>query len=328
MDAEEIVLKSYLSPGDVVMLTATLRDLHAAHPGKFRTGVETSCMYLWENNPHAFEVSPTDCNRVIEMHYPLVHESNQRPYHFLHGYTQYLEEQLGISIPVSRFSGDIHLSGKERTCPNPLGRPYWLIFAGGKFDYTVKWWNPEFYQTVTRSLPQLTFVQTGRIEHFHPALEGDNVVNRIGTINERELITWMYHADGVICPITFPMHLAAAVPLRPRQKVRGCVVIAGGREAPSWESYPTHQYLHTVGALDCCAHGGCWAARCTKLPDDEHKLNDNLCKYPVKLDSFPRNVRGFQNGELAVPKCMMMIEPKDVVRAVERYYDGGSLEVD
>jgi len=44
------------------------------------------------------------------MHYPPIHQSNQRPYHFIHGYAQYLEERLGMRISLTRFHGDIHLS--------------------------------------------------------------------------------------------------------------------------------------------------------------------------------------------------------------------------
>ena len=31
----------------------------------------------------------------------------------LHGYAQYLEQQLGVRIPISQFRGDIHLSETE-----------------------------------------------------------------------------------------------------------------------------------------------------------------------------------------------------------------------
>ena len=37
-----LILKSFQSPGDIVMLTAAVRDLHAAYPGRFQTDVRTS----------------------------------------------------------------------------------------------------------------------------------------------------------------------------------------------------------------------------------------------------------------------------------------------
>ena len=47
----KLVLTNFQSPGDIVMLTAAVRDLHRAHPGEFLTDVRTSCPDLWLNNP-------------------------------------------------------------------------------------------------------------------------------------------------------------------------------------------------------------------------------------------------------------------------------------
>ena len=40
------------SPGDVVVLTAGVRDLHRAWPGRYVVAVETACPDLWLNNPY------------------------------------------------------------------------------------------------------------------------------------------------------------------------------------------------------------------------------------------------------------------------------------
>ena len=141
----QLILRSFQSPGDVVMLTAAVRDLHVAHPGQFQTDVRTSADALWEHNPHLTRLNEGMPGvEVLDMHYPLVHQSNQRPYHFLHGYSQYLEEQLGLRIPVAKFSGDIHLSPSERErsasddLQVSLPDHYWIMIAGGKFDFTAK----------------------------------------------------------------------------------------------------------------------------------------------------------------------------------------------
>ena len=47
-----LILRSFQSPGDLVMLTAAVRDLHAAAPGRYVTDVRTSADALFENNPH------------------------------------------------------------------------------------------------------------------------------------------------------------------------------------------------------------------------------------------------------------------------------------
>ena len=100
------------------------------------------------------------------------------------------------------------------------------------------------------------FVQVGEAGHHHPALRG--VLDLRGKTDLRQLVRLVHHAQGVLCPVTLHMHLAAAVPVKagmPRN--RPCVVVAGGREPSQWEAYPHHQYIHTNGALPCCDNGGC-----------------------------------------------------------------------
>ena len=51
MKGRKLILKNFQSPGDIVMLTAAVRDLHRSNPGRFVTDVRTPCGHLWENNP-------------------------------------------------------------------------------------------------------------------------------------------------------------------------------------------------------------------------------------------------------------------------------------
>jgi len=317
---KRLVLTSFQSPGDVVMLTAAVRDLHAAHPGQFATDVRTSVPALWEHNPHLTRIGERDAGmEVLDMHYPLIHESNQRPYHFLHGYAQYLESRLGVRIPLTRFHGDVHLSAEEKAAPPPhreLGLPkhFWIILAGGKHDFTAKWWNPAAYQAVVDHFQgRITFAQCGEAGHWHPRLQ--RVVDLIGKTSTREFVRLMYHADGVVCPITFAMHLAAAVETKhgPRGG-RPCVVIAGGREPAHWEAYPNHQFLSTNGALSCCRTGGCWKSRCQLVGDGDSKDTRDVCEQPVQV-----------SPELRIPKCMDLISAEDVIRRIEWYYRGGAM---
>ena|GEM_PF-6246470 len=314
-----LILRSFQSPGDIVMLTAAVRDLHASHPGQFETDVRTSADALWENNPFITHLQEGAADvETLDMHYPLIHHSNQRPYHFLHGYPQYLEERLGVKIPVTQFKGDIHLSPSEkRSVPldgHPLPDRYWIIVAGGKYDFTAKWWNPASYQKVVDHFQgTIHFVQVGESGHWHLPLTG--VTNLIGKTSTRQFVNLMYHAEGVICPVTFAMHLAAAVETRPgRAKHRPCVVLAGGREPTHWEAYPHHQYLTTVGALLCCLDGGCWKSRCQPAGDGDVKDREELCEQPVQV-----------TPGLRIPRCLDMITPEDVIRRVELYAQGGVL---
>ena len=100
---QKLLLKSFLSPGDAVMMTAAVRDLHRAYPGRFLTDVRTSAGQLWENNPYITRLDENAPDvHVIDMHYPLIQNCNALPYHFIHGYVQFLEHELDLKIPGSR----------------------------------------------------------------------------------------------------------------------------------------------------------------------------------------------------------------------------------
>lgn len=311
-----LILRSFQSPGDVLMLTAAVRDLHQAHPNQFQTDVRTSADALWEHNPRITRLSESDSGvESLDMHYPLIHQSNQRPYHFLHGYAQFLEQRLDLKIPLTRFAGDVHLSDKERAdrprfAGVDLPERFWIVLAGGKYDFTAKWWNPTSYQAVVDHFQgRITFVQCGEAGHWHPPLTG--VTNLVGKTSLRDFVRLMHFADGVVCPVTFAMHLAAAVPLHNGLPNRACIVIAGGREPPQWEAYPQHQFLHTIGQLDCCKDGGCWKSRCQPVGDGDDKDRRNRCERPVAV-----------SDSLVIPQCLDLISPAEVIGSIERTLKG------
>jgi ADP-heptose:LPS heptosyltransferase len=311
---KKLILANHQSPGDVVMLTAAVRDLHRCYPNQFITDVRTDCPELWENNPWITPLDERDPDvQVLPCHYPLIAQANVRPIHFVSGFIEHLNEQLGLQIQPTRLGGDLHLSEAERRRPSPVqehfgtNRPYWIIVAGGKFDFTIKWWHFRRWQTVVERLRhQALFVQIGDLLHYHPPLQG--VLDLRGKTSFRELIRLVYHAEGALCPVTFLMHLAAAVETKSSQaSERPCVVVAGGREPPSWEAYPGHRFLHTIGQLPCCAEGGCWRSRSVPLGDgDEKDEPRNLC-----LDTVRH-----------LPRCMDLITPDHVVQAFDSYFDG------
>ena len=298
------------------MLTAAVRDLHRLHPGRFLTDVRSSCPELWEHNPHLTPLAEAARDvEELECHYPLIDRSNEEPLHCLHGFAEFLSRRLRVEVRPTEFRGDIHLSRAERSWKSTVhelaGRdlPFWIINAGGKFDFTIKWWDWRRYQEVVDHFrDRLLFVQVGEVGHYHPPLR--HVVDLRGRTDLRQLVRLTYHAEGVLCGVTALMHLAAAVPTRPdRPPVRPAVVIAGGREPTHWEAYPHHQFLHTVGALSCCQKGGCWRARTRALGDGE-RLDDakQLCLQVIG----------------GLPRCMDMITAGEVIRRIELYLAGGS----
>ena len=318
----KLILRQFQSPGDIVMLTAAVRDLHRAYPGRYLTDVRTSAPDLWHHNPNITPIADDDpAARTIACHYPLIHQSNQRPIHFIQAFTAFLNDTLGTRIATTDFHGDIHLSDEERGWISQVAErvgeplPFWLITAGGKYDFTAKWWDPaRFQQVVDAFAGKILFVQVGAAEHHHPRLKG--CLDLIGRTDLRQLVRLVHHAQGVVTPVSLLMHLAAAVPPPPGAPPRRpCVVVAGGREPPQWEAYPAHQFIHTVGALPCCADGGCWKSRVAPIGDgDEKDRPENLCVAPVA------------SGAVTLPRCLDLITADHVVDRIAGYFRGGAVE--
>jgi ADP-heptose:LPS heptosyltransferase len=345
----KLILRNSQSPGDVLMLTAAVRDLQLCNPGRFAIDVRTACGALWENNPYLSPMADNDNEaNVIDCEYPLIHSSNTGPWHFIHGFHQFLSGRLGVEIRPTAFKGDIHLSGDEKRWMSQVQEitrmpvPFWIVVSGGKFDFTAKWWDVGRMQAVVDHFRgRILFVQVGEQNHYHPPLRG--VLDLRERTALRQLVRLMHHARGVICPVTFHMHLATAVETPPSgPKNRPCVVVAGGREPAQWEAYPHHQYIHTNGALRCCEQGGCWKSRVVPLGDgDEKDEPRNLCLDVVHLrdralsfrraesDMVPPYAESAMIGrrlEDFLPRCMDLITHEEVIRRIELYFDGGAAD--
>ncbi|MBM3859454.1 MAG: hypothetical protein FJ395_07370 [Verrucomicrobia bacterium] len=364
----KIILKNSLSPGDIVMLTAAVRDLHLSHPNQFLTDVRTPCGQLWENNPYITPLKEPCSDRrpggqsqqkrpetgaattpvanvVLDCEYPLIHRSNTEPWHFIHGFTQFLSAKLSVNIRPGPFKGDIHLAPQEKQWVSQVQEitkepvPFWIIVAGGKRDFTIKWWSHERFQKVVDYFRgKILFVQVGEKNHEHQQLKG--ALDFRGMTDLRQLVRLVYHAQGVLCPVTLMMHLAAAVETKPGMpQNRPCVVVAGGREPSQWEAYPHHQYIHTNGALLCCDNGGCWKSRAVPLGDGDEKDNpdkmcedlvlagDGACSAAGGANAPAKNALAYPREEWPhlLPRCMNMITAEEVIRRIELYFTGGAV---
>lgn len=153
--------------------------------------------------------------------------------------------------------------------------------------------------------------------HIHPELAGVHSV--VGRTSLRDVLRLIYHAEGVICPVTFAMHVAGAFS-------KPCVAIAGGREPWWWEWYSNsadrhfgaqcssvrvpHRFLHTQGMFDWCRNGGCWKTQLqARLPRSSR-------------DCLMTEADG--KGILS-PACLRAITPEIVAKAVLSYYRDGTL---
>jgi hypothetical protein len=327
------------------MLTAAVRDLHRNYPNRFVTDIRTSCDALWENNPYVTRLDEADQDvETIHCEYPLIHSSNTGPWHFIHGFHDHLAQKLNLGIRPTEFRGDIHLGEEEKIWMSQVQEiteeriPFWIVNAGGKKDFSIKWWHSARYQRVIDHFrKKILFVQIGEAHdfHHHPPLDG--VLDLRGKTDPRQLVRLVHHAEGILCPVTLVMHLAAAVETRPGQpRNRACVVIAGGREPSQWEAYPHHQFIHRNGAFLCCDNGGCWKSRTVPLGDGDAKDNpDSLCidVLPVsrltglRIENRSSHGAEFAGGSEAdpLPRCMDSISVEEVIHRIELYYESEAL---
>jgi len=215
----------------------------------------------------------------------------------------------------ARQRGDIHLTEKEKAynmITDIYGNniKYWVVAPGGKSDCTCKIWDYRRFQEVIDYFEgMIKFVVIGRSDHIIEKLK--NVIDLTDKFNDdvRGMFPLVYHAEGCVSGVTFLMHLAAAVPPRWGSERKPCVAIYGGREPTSFTAYCNHQILHTNGSFSCSDNGGCWQSRVTPLQTNPSR-NKRFCKFPVKVEGR------------TIPACMDSITAKDVIRAIEKYYDG------
>lgn len=316
--------------GDAVLVTGLARDLKTLH-GDLDVAVDTNFRPVWDNNPHVNVLSARQERKstrtIIAVNYAQAIRESRRgsQRHFLTGLHDDFTRQTGIPVWPTRPSGDLHLTEAERA-PRVRGR-YWVVLAGGKDDMTVKLWSAIAYQETVNRLREygIHCVQAGARERRHRHEPLTNCLDLVGrTANLRELFSLIYNADGVICGITSAMHIAACFD-------KPCVVVAGGREEPSFVAYSNaykdafgprcapvkveHRFLHTVGVLSCCAESGCWKKRVVPLDfrDSTPRGRARLCLDVVEPASQ------------ALPRCLHLITPDHVVRAVLSYYEEGMI---
>lgn len=334
MKKKKYLLVHQRAVGDMVCLTALLRDLHLTYPDQLITDVFSTVRPVWNNNPYitplwdrnqklAKRELPKVAADVTVIHCDYgqgIKDQRNETVHFCSYFHRDWQRKTNMPVRMHKPFGDLHLTEEEKADRRVNGR-YWLCMVGGKTDFPVKIWYDRYWQQVADALAKqgLGFVQTGMIgpEHIHPRLSGPNVIDLVGAGDFREFLKLVYHAEGVICGVTGAMHMAAAIE-------KPCVVIGGAREAWWWEAYVNenkgfaeasgqfrvpHRYLHTIGLLDCVPHcGGCWKNKVVPGGKDR-----SICKYPVITPT------------MAVAKCMEIIRPEHVMDAVMSYYTDHTL---
>lgn len=310
----KLLLSNKQSPGDILVMMTAVQMLHEQYPNQFLTKIESPRPDVYRFDPYATAQAGDNWER-IEMHYPGINDLHFRPVHFMQCYVEYLASQLGIPIQLKTTHPRLVLSPQEtmtRPSIKELPDKYALIIPGVKQDFTAKGWGHHHYQKVVDKLKGVVqFVQIGQIHHLHKPLSG--VINLLGNsaVERRGFIHIANHAQFGIGPNTYLQHVMAAL-----RKPYLCLM--GAREHRVFNEYPTQISFSTQGRLSCPAIDqypgkACWRSRTVPLGDgDDKDLPQNLCALPV-----------IKEGCEAVPKCMDIIRPEEVVAAIRGLYDNG-----
>lgn len=295
---KKIIFKSMMAPGDILMLQLAVRELHKCYPDQFQTDIVSPYPEITYGNPLLTKLivngMKDEYAEIIDIGYDFeFKQSRFSGRHFSDSYITDMNQQLGLDIRKSNMYPSIYLNVDEMDTKKikekyNLPEKFWLINAGIKQDIPLKSWVIDHWIEFIDHCDHIgiNLIQVGSHAHIHPEFNG-SIKSLVGETEDlREFIKICYAAEGSIGPISMHMHIMAAF-------CKPCIVIAGGRETSSWEQYPIHQFLHTVGSLKCCRNSGCY------------KKQRNECE----------NI----NEQTHYPECMTKITPLQVWRSFKNY---------
>lgn len=296
----EIVLHNRQRIGDMLVFTCAVRDFKAAFPG-VRFNVISTAAHIFDHNPNVDRtLVPTPANTFKIGPSKLTNSSNRIDWHFTNAFRMSCEDLFKVHIPQGESRPDIYFTQEEYDAPRLFRDPYWIISTSGEKGWGCKMYPHSKWQEFVDQNSDIIFVQIGTSEDNAPRLTGKNVIDHIGKTQSkdqgiRDLFKLFLNAEGSIGLVSFHMHLSGALH-------KPAIIIAGGREPVSFTRYPGHAYLSTDGMLPCSVKA-CWHCdinACTNLVDRGEK----------------------------VPKCVDIIDPGNITRALRQYYYGERLSYD
>ena len=306
IDLKEVVFHNRQRIGDMLMFTCAIRDFKAAFP-HVRVNIVSTARHIWDYNPHIDPTLKETPENMIKIGPTAgTNQSNRIDWHFSNAFRISIEQALNVHIPQGESRPDIYLTQEEYDAPRVFEKPYWIICITGEKGWGCKMYPFTKWQKFVDQNPDKIFVQIGAREDNPPRLQGAHVIDYVGKTQDkntgiRDLFKLFLNAEGSIGLVSFHMHLSGALQ-------KPCLVVAGAREPVHFTRYPGHAYLATDGMLPCAVKA-CWHC-------DIH-----ACTNPT----YHKN----QNGDdEIVPKCVEMIDPEDLTRAINGYYLGGRLQKD
>jgi hypothetical protein len=287
--------------GDTLAVSGLIRDLFAQDPSvrvRIRGTLADECL---QGVPGYVRSDQVD-RAWTELDYRPTRDAarTDRSARFFYAAHDAFERATGGAVRRGPCRPFVVLSEEERA--RPYADPYAVVASGSKVDIPLKQFPTDTFRrvigaTLSWNWKQVGLVRDHRFAHRQSELPGAESL--LGGTSLRELIRLIAHAEVVLCHLSLPFVVAAALGVP-------TVVLAGGRETPHMFEDSGAELLHTIGALPCCATGGCYKAAAV-IGGSGNYPDSWLCTDPVATG--PGQVLG---------RCVTLISPEDVVAALYR----------
>jgi len=109
---DKLVLRHRRAPGDIICLTALVRDIKVAYPNSV-LDLDSTCMELWDNNPHISSTPLWNHNtkdpkitvagtRFVNCNYGQgIKDQKRETVHFVSYFHRDFEQKTGLRVPLT-----------------------------------------------------------------------------------------------------------------------------------------------------------------------------------------------------------------------------------
>ena len=314
-----LILRNFQSPGDIVMLTAAVRDLHLTYPDQFVTDVRTPCPELWEHNPyltpiaeerarcrgHRLRVSahPQEQRRAVSFH-PRLHPAPERAAAGSRSSRRVPRRHAHLADREERGT---RRSRKSRAARCRSGSSWPAASTTSRSNGGI---HARFQQVVDHFRDRMLFVQVGEKRPRASAA----AQRRRPARDDRSAPTGSARLSRA--GRALPGHAADAPGGRGRDAAGHAAGTGRASSSPAAANRRTGKRIRTISSSTAPARSGAATVAAAG--------NRGSCRWATAMRKTRRehccvDVVG------TLPRCMDLITAGDVIRAIEVYFEGGAV---